>query len=79
MMTMKIDEAVDLGSPVTLMRKTVHQRLKKKLELKKTKRNFRGFGNKIAGCEGIVETEFIIDGDEYDVNYYVVKQSGHGM
>lgn len=69
----KIKAAVGSGSPVTLMRKCVYDRLKKKIPLKSTNRNFRGFGNVVAGCLGVMETEFVIEGDEYDVHCYVVN------
>lgn len=71
--TDQILAAVDSGSPVTLMRKSVYEGLKKKVTLKKSNKSFRGFGNVVSGTLGVAETEFIIDGDEYDANCYVVK------
>lgn len=69
----EIKAAVDSGSPVTIMRKCVFDRLKKKVPIKSTNKNFRGFGNVVAGCVGMIETEFVIQGDEYDVSCYVVN------
>lgn len=66
---------VDSGSPVTLMKQSVYNNLKKRPVLKRTTRSFTGFGNVVSKTLGATNCKFIIDGEEYECECQVVKDS----
>lgn len=66
---------VDSGSPVTMMKISVYKILKTKPELKNSDRSFLGFGNVLSKTLGSAKFKFIIDGEEYQCDCFIVKDS----
>lgn len=69
----EVSALADSGSPVTLMKKSVFDRLKRKPYFKKPTTAFKGFGNVSSETLGSAEFTFIICDDEYDVECHIVR------
>lgn len=71
-----ISAMADSGSWVTLMRKSVFERLRHKPIMRRETEPFKGFGNVITTAIGSFDCLLEIDSDTYDVQCWIV-QDGH--
>lgn len=70
-----ISALADSGSWVTLMRKSVFDKLRHKPTMKTASEPFRGFGNVITKALGSFECLLEINGDTYDVECWIVQNN----
>lgn len=68
-----ISAMADSGSWVTLMRKSVFEKLRHKPKMRSESEPFKGFGNVITTAVGSFDCLLEIDGDTYDVQCWIVR------